>query len=120
MPVDYLHKKSPRSALSIAAKKGLLLIAEMLLYHGPSPNSAEPNGKTPLDYAKENGHSDCVYEMEQYLLNVGQTVASVAPITLVDDDAAARMKAFQEFQLTAYLATKPFNPIDHDPISSLV
>lgn len=112
MPVDYLHSETARSALSIAAEKGLLLITEMLLYHGANPNLSDINGKTPLDYAKEMGNDDCYKQMEQHLK---QSMPATVKNTITENDDEARQKALRNFTLAAYLSSFPSErDIDHE------
>ena len=52
------------SPLSLAAKNGQLQSARTLLRHGADRNSKDSDGKTPLDHAREQGHSDIVMLLE--------------------------------------------------------
>lgn len=117
MPVDYQHSQTGRTALSIAAERGLLLTTEMLLFQCAKPNLSDINGKTPFDYAKANNHMDCFRLMERSmnLDSVSEPMTKKEALAAKkDEDNELQAKALQDFTLAAYLSSLKYpNDIDH-------
>lgn len=124
MPVDYKHSQTGRTALSIAAERGLLLTTEMLLFQGAKPNLPDLNGKTPFDYAKDNDHMDCFGLMQRFMDSeiVSEPMTKTeAAATKKDENDELQAKALQDFTLAAYLSSLKYpNDIDHQLLFRLI
>nr|XP_002732340.1 PREDICTED: ankyrin repeat domain-containing protein 11-like [Saccoglossus kowalevskii] len=71
---NFFHPDKGNTPLHVAAKAGQMLQAELLIVYGGDPGAFDVNGKTPLDYAKSEGHLDlaerlveCQYELTDRL-----------------------------------------------------
>lgn len=124
MPVDYKHSETGRTALSMAAERGLLLTTEMLLYQGAKPNLPDLNGKTPFDYAKDNDHMDCFGLMQRFMdmETVSEPMTKKeASAAKKDEDDVLQAKALQDFTLAAYVSSLKYpNDIDHQLLFRLI
>lgn len=63
--VNYQSKKTRFTALTIAASGGNVEVVRLLLEHGADTSLAESDGSTPLDRARQNGHSAVVVLLEE-------------------------------------------------------
>lgn len=63
--VNFQSKKGRFTALTIAASGGNLEIVQLLLEHGADKSLAEGSGSTPLDRARQNGHSAVVALLQE-------------------------------------------------------
>lgn len=66
MHVDYVHSSKFRTALSIAAQKGLYKELVDLLRLGANPEYIDAHGKRAVDYAEENGHANICDFLSNY------------------------------------------------------
>ncbi|PSN45039.1 ARF GTPase-activating protein GIT2 [Blattella germanica] len=71
---NYFHEEKGTTPLHVAAKAGQVSQAELLVVYGADPGAEDAQGKTPIDYARANGHKDlgdrlveCMYELTDRL-----------------------------------------------------
>ncbi len=66
-----------KTLLQLAAAWGEDTWLQFLLSYNPDPNILCPDGKTAIDYAKENGHEHCVTLLYDYMIEREFTLSSV-------------------------------------------
>ncbi|XP_052227395.1 ARF GTPase-activating protein GIT2-like isoform X2 [Dreissena polymorpha] len=71
---NYYHPEKGNCPLHVAACSGQILQIELLVIYGADPGAFDAFGKTPIDYAKAEGHDDiasrlleCQYELTDRL-----------------------------------------------------
>ncbi|XP_053375896.1 ARF GTPase-activating protein GIT2-like isoform X1 [Mercenaria mercenaria] len=71
---NYYHPEKGNCPLHVAAGSGQILQIELLVIYGADPGALDAFGKTPIDYAKAEGHEDianrlieCQYELTDRL-----------------------------------------------------
>ncbi|KAM4567152.1 ARF GTPase-activating protein GIT1 isoform 3-T3 [Odontesthes bonariensis] len=71
---NFFHPEKGTTPLHVAAKAGQILQAELLVVYGADPGAPDINGRTPMDYARQAGHTElaerlveCQYELTDRL-----------------------------------------------------
>ncbi|KAK3084396.1 hypothetical protein FSP39_012870 [Pinctada imbricata] len=71
---NYFHPEKGNCPIHVAAQSGQPLQVELLVVYGADPGAFDANGKTPIDHAKAEGHTDladrlveCQYELTDRL-----------------------------------------------------
>ncbi|XP_076334100.1 ARF GTPase-activating protein GIT2-like isoform X2 [Tachypleus tridentatus] len=72
---NYIHPERGNTPLHLAAKTGQSSQVELLFIYGADPMAQNKDGKTPVDYARDAGHTDLVDRLIEYHYEVTDRLA---------------------------------------------